>query len=69
MKIYDFITFVCPNDIIKIRGSEGMNTDGRFQNLYVKEVPADIKNFDGACDTSGKYCTIKIFFGWRGQRV
>ena len=63
MKIYDFITFVCPNDIIKIRGSEQMNTDGRFQNLYVKEVPADIKNFDGACDTSGKYCTIKIFFG------
>ncbi len=65
MKIHDRITFICPYEIIKIRGSEteqGVYIDGLYQNLYVKEVPADITNFDGACDTSGECCACgKIF--------
>ena len=54
VKIFDFISFVCPNENIKLGGTEKTGMDSLYHNLYVKEIPADIKNFEGACDTSGE---------------
>ena len=56
MKIYDTITFVCPHKIIRMVGGETMRIeDELYHNLYVKEVPSNITNFDGVCDTGGGY--------------
>ena len=62
VKIFDFINFVCPNENIKLGGTEKTGMDSLYHNLYVKEIPADIKNFEGACDTSGEYIFAFIWF-------
>jgi hypothetical protein len=56
VKIHDRLTFICPNEIIKIRGREvkqGAYANGFYHNLFVKEIPKDMTDFEEACDTSG----------------
>ena len=63
VKIHDRLTFVCPNEIIKIRGrdvKQGVYANGLYHNLYVKEIPEDATNFEEACDTSENSTAIFI---------
>ncbi|XP_028393711.1 uncharacterized protein LOC114518025 [Dendronephthya gigantea] len=59
VKIYDIITFVCPNNNLRMRGREKRIANELYHNLYVKEVPSNITNFDGVCDT-GENSTAKF---------
>ena len=63
VNIHDRLTFVCPNEIIKIRGrdvKQGVYGNGLYHNLYVKEILKNTTNYDEACDTSENSTAIFI---------
>ena len=74
MKIHDRLTFICPNEIIKIRGrdvKQGAYANGLYHNLYVKEIPENMTNYDEACDASGivQYTLRNVFQVVRTQTM
>ena len=61
LRTFDIVTFVCPNTKLYMAGSESAVSPLTLnQNLYVKEIPEDIENFEGACDIKGIIIDISI---------